>query len=341
MSPQRAERRPRPPGSAGHGSGAGTGRPASSRAAGGGGTCWSAQLRPGATGAAAAAAGAATRQHEGHGCAHRSDPPHAPDDRPRSGARSPAGARPPSRDRNRREESDGAAIGTAPDSGLPPGSSLSGADDSVTPCRRSCDLLPTSVTVPVVARVGGSARPEQEAFFSADQTRTRAGSGAADQRAGGHGLCPGHGDQRAARPAAAPARPSAPATRRRRRPAGASSATAAPAAPNADASGLKVGLAYDIGGRGDGSFNDAAAAGLEKAIADLGRGQGEHQGARGGGQRERGRGRDPAPAAGLRGLQPDHRGRLQVRHRAEDGGHREPRRPSSPSSTTPRSSCPT
>ncbi len=48
------------------------------------------------------------------------------------------------------------------------------------------------------------------------------------------------------------------------------SASAAPAAPNADASGLKVGLAYDIGGRGDGSFNDAAAAGLEKAIADLG-----------------------------------------------------------------------
>ena len=48
------------------------------------------------------------------------------------------------------------------------------------------------------------------------------------------------------------------------------SASAAPAAPNADASGLKVGMAYDIGGRGDGSFNDAAAAGLEKAIADLG-----------------------------------------------------------------------
>jgi basic membrane protein A len=51
---------------------------------------------------------------------------------------------------------------------------------------------------------------------------------------------------------------------------GATSATAAPAAPTGDASGLKVGLAYDIGGRGDGSFNDAAAAGLEKAIADLG-----------------------------------------------------------------------
>jgi basic membrane protein A len=28
---------------------------------------------------------------------------------------------------------------------------------------------------------------------------------------------------------------------------------------------VKVGMAYDIGGRGDKSFNDAAAAGLEKA----------------------------------------------------------------------------
>ncbi|MBP2704754.1 BMP family ABC transporter substrate-binding protein [Microbispora sp. RL4-1S] len=32
---------------------------------------------------------------------------------------------------------------------------------------------------------------------------------------------------------------------------------------------VKVGLAYDIGGRGDGSFNDAAGAGLDKAVADL------------------------------------------------------------------------
>ncbi|AHI01385.1 BMP family ABC transporter substrate-binding protein [Kutzneria viridogrisea] len=37
-----------------------------------------------------------------------------------------------------------------------------------------------------------------------------------------------------------------------------------------DASALKVGLAYDIGGRGDASFNDAAAAGLDKAKSDLG-----------------------------------------------------------------------
>jgi basic membrane protein A len=33
---------------------------------------------------------------------------------------------------------------------------------------------------------------------------------------------------------------------------------------------LKVGLAYDIGGRGDKSFNDAAATGLDKAVTDLG-----------------------------------------------------------------------
>src|SRR5690348_11579067 len=32
-------------------------------------------------------------------------------------------------------------------------------------------------------------------------------------------------------------------------------------------SGLKIGMAYDIGGRGDKSFNDAAAAGLDAAKA--------------------------------------------------------------------------
>ena len=35
------------------------------------------------------------------------------------------------------------------------------------------------------------------------------------------------------------------------------------------AKGLKVGMAYDVGGRGDQSFNDAAAAGLDKAKAEL------------------------------------------------------------------------
>jgi basic membrane protein A and related proteins len=46
--------------------------------------------------------------------------------------------------------------------------------------------------------------------------------------------------------------------------------SATPLAPNADASALRVGLAYDIGGRGDQSFNDSAAAGLERAIGELG-----------------------------------------------------------------------
>jgi basic membrane protein A len=44
-----------------------------------------------------------------------------------------------------------------------------------------------------------------------------------------------------------------------------SGSTTAPAA-----SSVKVGLAYDIGGRGDQSFNDSAARGLDKAKADLG-----------------------------------------------------------------------
>jgi basic membrane protein A len=38
---------------------------------------------------------------------------------------------------------------------------------------------------------------------------------------------------------------------------------------SADGSGPKVGLAYDVGGRGDQSFNDAAYAGLSKAVEDL------------------------------------------------------------------------
>jgi basic membrane protein A len=34
--------------------------------------------------------------------------------------------------------------------------------------------------------------------------------------------------------------------------------------------GIKVGMAYDIGGRGDQSFNDSAAAGLDRAVTDYG-----------------------------------------------------------------------
>ena len=49
----------------------------------------------------------------------------------------------------------------------------------------------------------------------------------------------------------------------------AAQAQPAPAPSPGDASKLKVGLAYDIGGRGDASFNDAAAAGLDRSIAEL------------------------------------------------------------------------
>ncbi|WP_218011030.1 BMP family lipoprotein [Herbidospora mongoliensis] len=52
---------------------------------------------------------------------------------------------------------------------------------------------------------------------------------------------------------------------------GAPSAAPTDAASSAPAAaGAKVGLAYDIGGRGDQSFNDSAAAGLDKAKAELG-----------------------------------------------------------------------
>jgi basic membrane protein A len=48
------------------------------------------------------------------------------------------------------------------------------------------------------------------------------------------------------------------------------SKTAESAAPTAAASAVKVGMAYDQDGKGDGSFNDAAYAGLSKAQSDLG-----------------------------------------------------------------------
>ncbi|HEY3406677.1 MAG TPA: BMP family ABC transporter substrate-binding protein, partial [Propionicimonas sp.] len=42
----------------------------------------------------------------------------------------------------------------------------------------------------------------------------------------------------------------------------AASGSSAPASSSAAAPALKVGMAYDVGGRGDQSFNDSAAAGL-------------------------------------------------------------------------------
>jgi basic membrane protein A len=51
---------------------------------------------------------------------------------------------------------------------------------------------------------------------------------------------------------------------------GTTTESGSPAATTSSAPALKVGLAYDIGGRGDKSFNDAAAAGLDKAKTELG-----------------------------------------------------------------------
>jgi len=51
-----------------------------------------------------------------------------------------------------------------------------------------------------------------------------------------------------------------------------STTTSTPAASGSSsaATAIKIGMAYDVGGRGDQSFNDAAAAGLDKAKAELG-----------------------------------------------------------------------
>ncbi len=49
----------------------------------------------------------------------------------------------------------------------------------------------------------------------------------------------------------------------------ASTASSGGTSSEASKSGLKVGLAFDVGGRGDKSFNDAAYAGLEKAKSEL------------------------------------------------------------------------
>ncbi|MDQ1585037.1 MAG: basic rane protein [Actinomycetota bacterium] len=49
-----------------------------------------------------------------------------------------------------------------------------------------------------------------------------------------------------------------------------STATSSGSSSASKKSDLKIGLAYDVGGRGDQSFNDAAAAGLDKAKSELG-----------------------------------------------------------------------
>jgi basic membrane protein A len=69
--------------------------------------------------------------------------------------------------------------------------------------------------------------------------------------------------------------------------AGASAAVSAPASMTGDPASVKLGLAYDVGGRGDQSFNDLAAASLDKAkaagvtiVGELTAGQGEAESAK-------------------------------------------------------------
>ena len=50
----------------------------------------------------------------------------------------------------------------------------------------------------------------------------------------------------------------------------ASSGSAAGSAGSSASGDLKVGLAYDTGGRGDNSFNDSAYLGMENAVDELG-----------------------------------------------------------------------
>jgi basic membrane protein A and related proteins len=75
----------------------------------------------------------------------------------------------------------------------------------------------------------------------------------------------GGGTTASGNPASCPRNPPPPA-------AAGSAATSSAAAVGApvNASALRVGIAYDVGGRGDASFNDAAAAGLDRSKSQLG-----------------------------------------------------------------------
>lgn len=81
-------------------------------------------------------------------------------------------------------------------------------------------------------------------------------TGCAKQSGGSGGSGSGGSGGNCGEPKAAPSAPAA--------------KTQTPVDTDADASKLKVGLAFDIGGRGDASFNDAAVAGLDRAVEELG-----------------------------------------------------------------------
>ncbi len=87
----------------------------------------------------------------------------------------------------------------------------------------------------------------------------------------------------------------------------------------ADGSDVTVGLTFDLLGRGDQSFNDSAAAGMDRAKADFGVTVNELTPTDASAPRHR-------PAAAGRERRPRDRRRLLVRHRRGDDRRREPRR---------------
>ncbi|WP_165939761.1 BMP family lipoprotein [Saccharopolyspora aridisoli] len=109
-------------------------------------------------------------------------------------------------------------------------------------------------------RSGAGKRPRSVAAVALLLTGAMALAGCAKDTGGGGSNAGGaNGPCRlSAPPAGAPAAPT--------------SATATEQVPPPDASAMRVGVAFDIGGRGDASFNDASVAGLDRAKANMGLG---------------------------------------------------------------------
>ena len=86
---------------------------------------------------------------------------------------------------------------------------------------------------------------------------------------------------------------------------------------------LKIGMAYDVGGRGDQSFNDAAAAGLDKAKAELGADFKEASAVNGEAESAR---KERLQQLIDAGYNPHHRGRLRLRQGRRRDRQGQPRR---------------
>ena len=103
-----------------------------------------------------------------------------------------------------------------------------------------------------------------------------------------------------------------------------------------EASDLTVGMVYDLGGRGDQSFNDSAAAGLDQAVAEFGIEAEELEPDEGGENRQ-----ELLAVAVRQRHRPDLRGRLPLPPRRSARSPRTARTAPSPSSTSGQRPCPT